>query len=132
MVPEEFSPFPGAYVRYRVTNLAWSPNYVMFGANASFLATLEGKNVTFDPQSENQARIPFGHWNMTSLDDKQSHLLQGVRLSTQFINRQHECLKFPTRFSLSHCTVVRLLRERVTKLFQQLEMIETLVFSCTY
>ena len=37
-------------------------------------------------QLDQQADIPIGKWNWTSLDDNQSHLLQGVRLSTEFIN----------------------------------------------
>ena len=99
-VPEEFSPFPNAYVRYVITDLTWSKDHVKFGANATFLATLNGKNVTFIPQndteimalsSENQTmttrkEIPLEEWNMESVDDAKSHLLQGVRITTEFIN----------------------------------------------
>ena len=61
----------------------------MFAAKASFSANIDGHNVTFVPnveKIENQVQIPLQEWNMTSLDDQQSHLLQGVRLSTEFIN----------------------------------------------
>ena len=101
-VPEEFSPFPDAYVKYVITDLLWSKDYVKFGANATFLATLNGKNVTFIPQndtaelisssSDNQTmtttrkEIPLEEWNMESVDDAKSHLLQGVRVTTEFIN----------------------------------------------
>ena len=97
-VPEEFSPFPDAYVRYVITDLIWSKDHVKFGAKATFLATLNGKNVTFIPQndtekmlsSENQTitrkEIPLEEWNMESVDDAKSHLLQGVRVTTEFIN----------------------------------------------
>ena len=44
-----------------------------------------GKNVTFVP-SDTDYDIPMDHWNMTSRDDRKSHLLQGIRLSTEFIN----------------------------------------------
>ena len=89
VVPEEFSPFQNAYVHYLVTFLKWNKNFVMFAAKASFSATIDGKNVTFVPnitKIENQAHIPLEDWNMTSLDDQQSHLLQGVRISTEFVN----------------------------------------------
>ena len=100
-VPEEFSPFPDAYVKYVITDLLWSKDYVKFGAKATFLATLNGKNVTFIPQndtaelissSDNQTmtttrkEIPLEKWNMESVDDAKSHLLQGVRITTEFIN----------------------------------------------
>ena len=37
-------------------------------------------------QLDQQATIPLANWNWTSYDDSQSHLLQGVRVSTEFIN----------------------------------------------
>ena len=58
-------------------------------------ATLNGKNVTFIPQnntgpSEKQTitrtEIPLEEWNMQSVRDTKSHLLQGVRITTEFIN----------------------------------------------
>ena len=69
-----------------------------FAANARIFATLNGKNVTFIPQnytrimkpSENQpmkiTEIPFEEWNMQSVGDTKSYLLQGVRITTDFIN----------------------------------------------
>ena len=40
--------------------------------------------------SENQTitrkEIPLEDWNMESVDDAKSHLLQGVRITTEFIN----------------------------------------------
>jgi hypothetical protein len=87
-VPEEFSPFKGAYIHYLISRLEWNPSYVMFGAKAKFSATIDGKNITFNPalQLDQQATIPLANWNWTSYDDSQSHLLQGVRVSTEFIN----------------------------------------------
>ena len=41
--------------------------------------------MTFVP-SDTDYDIPMDHWNMTSRDDRKSHLLQGIRLSTEFIN----------------------------------------------
>ena len=48
-MPEEFSPFKGAYIHYLISRLEWNPSYVMFGAKAKFSATIEGKNITFNP-----------------------------------------------------------------------------------
>jgi hypothetical protein len=48
-VPEEFSPFKGAYIHYLISRLEWNPSYVMFGAKAKFSATIDGKNITFNP-----------------------------------------------------------------------------------
>ena len=84
-VPEQFSPFQGVYVDYMVTNLTWDSAYVIFEAKAIFSATVDGKNQTFTPSKQSKL-IPMDQWKSTSADDSQSHLLQGVRLSTQFIN----------------------------------------------
>ena len=48
-MPEEFSPFKGAYIHYIISRLEWNPSHVMFGAKAKFSATIEGKNITFNP-----------------------------------------------------------------------------------
>ncbi len=94
-VPEEFSPFPGVYIHYVITNLAWNPSYVMFGAKATFSASIHGRNVTFEPLKDFDSPssvIPFDEWNMISLDDEKSHLLQGkfmkfyTKLKENFIN----------------------------------------------
>lgn len=87
-IPEEFSLFKNVYVHYLITDLIWSKDFVVFEAKAIFLATLGGQNVTFVPSQalEAQADIPVDKWNMTSPDDGNSHLLQGVRLSTEFVN----------------------------------------------
>ena len=45
----QFSPFKGAYIHYIISRLEWNPSYVMFGAKAKFSATIEGKNITFNP-----------------------------------------------------------------------------------
>ena len=65
--------------------MTWTQEHVMFSAKASFAAQQLGKNVTFVP-SDTDYDIPMDHWNMTSRDDRKSHLLQGIRLSTEFIN----------------------------------------------
>ena len=97
-IPKEFSPFKDAYVQYKITDLIWSKDHVKFAANAKIFATLNGKNVTFIPQnsagimapSENQTmkrtEIPLEEWNMQSVGNNKSYLLQGVRISTEFIN----------------------------------------------
>ena len=65
--------------------MTWTQEHVMFSAKASFAAQQLGQNVTFVP-SDTDYDIPMDHWNMTSRDDRKSHLLQGIRLSTEFIN----------------------------------------------
>ena len=97
-IPKQFSPYKDTYVHYSITNLFWSKGYVKFAANARIFATQNGKNVTFMPQnytriitpSENQvmkrAEIPFEEWNTQSVGDTKSYLLQGARITTDFIN----------------------------------------------
>jgi len=29
-VPQEFSPFPGVIIKYKITDLIWTKNYVLF------------------------------------------------------------------------------------------------------
>ena len=87
-VPEEFSPFKNAFVHYVITDLKWQRDFVMFAAKARFSATIGGQNVTFLPEGVvYQEMIPLDFSDqLISLDDRKSHLLQGVRLSTEFIN----------------------------------------------
>ena len=84
-VPEVFSPFDNVFVHYRVTNMTWTPEHVMFSAKASFAVEQRNKNITFVPSNTNY-NIPMDDWKLTSRDDRKSHLLQGIRLSTEFIN----------------------------------------------
>ena len=71
-----------------ITDLKWQRDFVMFAAKARFSATIGGQNVTFLPEGVvYQEMIPLDFSDqLTSLDDRKSHLLQGVRLSTEFIN----------------------------------------------
>ena len=86
-VPEEFSPLKDVFVHYFITNLQCTPDYVVFEAWATFSVLVGSKNETFIPEVLNSnGLIPLGGWNTTSPDDVESHLLQGVRLSTEFIN----------------------------------------------
>ena len=86
-VPEEFSPLKNVFVHYFITNLKWTPDYVAFEAWSTFSVTVNGTNQTFVPELSNSERqIPLTEWNTTSPRDIDSHLLQGVRVSTEFIN----------------------------------------------
>ena len=60
-------------------------------ASATFSALVDGRNETFMPNSTglseaNEASIPVDGWRPHSLTDGESHLLQGVRLSSEFLN----------------------------------------------
>ena len=39
-----------------------------------------------EKQAIKRAEIPFEEWNMQSVGDTKSYLLQGVRITTDFIN----------------------------------------------
>ncbi|XP_059098796.1 uncharacterized protein LOC131892942 [Tigriopus californicus] len=85
-IPEGFSPLDNVFIHYKVTNLIWNKHYVIFQANATFSALIDGKNQTFIPTNENRASVPIDNWKTISPKDGQSHLLQGVRVSTEFLN----------------------------------------------
>ena len=75
------------YVHYYITNLEWTKDYVVFEAWATFSVLVNGKNETYIPEKwHSRELIPMKQWNTTSPDDVDSHLLQGIRLSTEFIN----------------------------------------------
>ena len=84
-IPEVFEPLKNVFVNYWITGLDWTEHYVIFSARATVSTLVKGKNVTFIPETV-ETEIPMEGWNMTSPDDYNSFLLQGVRLSTQFIN----------------------------------------------
>ncbi len=84
-VPEQVQPIEGVYVAYKITDLHWTRDYVLFQANASFSAAVDGKNKTFRPTSSDN-KVPMDLWRPISRADRKSHLLQGVRLSTEFLN----------------------------------------------
>ena len=74
----------------QVTGLTWGDDLVTFHANASFSTMVDGKNLTFIPSDSNEEvnAVPLeDNWPMQSPTDDQSHLLQGVRISTEFLNR---------------------------------------------
>ena len=86
-IPEVFSPFKNVFVHYYITNLEWTKDYVVFEAWATFSVLVNGKNETYIPEKwHSRELIPMKQWNTTSPDDVDSHLLQGIRLSTEFIN----------------------------------------------
>ncbi len=85
-VPEEFSPLEDVFVKYKITNMHWTRDYVLFQANATFATVVDGKNKTFVPHGR-QNLVPMDLWNPISFSDRKSHLLQGIRLSTEFLNR---------------------------------------------
>jgi hypothetical protein len=73
-----------------VTGITWRDDVVIFHANATFATEIDGRNMTFQPSALSGAvnRKPLeDNWQMTSPDDGESHLLQGVRVSTEFLNR---------------------------------------------
>ncbi len=89
-VPQKFSPLQDVYIDYTVTDFTWKQDFVIFHANATFSTEIDGKNVTFMPSemSGGVNKQPLeDNWNMTSPQDGDSHLLQGVRVSTEFMNR---------------------------------------------
>jgi hypothetical protein len=78
-----------------VTNLIWSQHFVAFEATSTFKALVEGRNITFLPNLEQErvtaagpltaagrlvaaaaSSIPIGQWPQSSSSDDQSHLLQ--------------------------------------------------------
>ena len=88
-VPEGFAPIKDVYVQYKVTGMTWRDDVVMFHANASFSTIVDGKNRTFIPGDINAEvnAVPLeDNWPMRSHNDERSHLLQGVRISTEFLN----------------------------------------------
>ena len=93
-IPEVFEPFKNVYVSYWISGLDWNPERIVFKARASVSTSVgHDRNVTFVPDKASPSHddptselIPMDRWNMTSPDDFNSHLLQGVRLSTEFFN----------------------------------------------
>ncbi|CAM6054764.1 unnamed protein product [Sphagnum tenellum] len=87
-LPEEFKPYPDVdvFIKYFVTGLIWSAERVIFQANAVYFATIQGTNVSFIPNMTNVNVIPSQGWQPSSPTISQSHLLQGIRLSIEFLN----------------------------------------------
>lgn len=88
-MPQKFSPLKDVYIDYTVTDFTWKEDFVIFHANATFATEVDGKRLPFMPSNmggENKQPME-DNWNMTSPQDGDSHLLQGVRVSTEFMNR---------------------------------------------
>ena len=87
-IPREFSPTKGVYIGYTLNDLVWSGDRVILRAGATFMTDVSGKNVTYPTNGKlNFDPLKKRSWNATSPDDPKSHLLQGVRVSTEFMNR---------------------------------------------
>jgi hypothetical protein len=97
-IPEVITIHDKIFVCYNVTNLIWTDKYVAMEASSTFKALVDGRNITFMPNKEKNLNGPLGFQSSTSSDtvpidqwaecsksDSQSHLLQGVRLSSHFL-----------------------------------------------
>ena len=81
-VPQSFSPMKDLYVHYRITKMTWTRNEsMMFEAMAAISTTVDGKNQTYRPKSGEVITNDF-----MPKDDRQSHLLQGLSISTEFLS----------------------------------------------
>ena len=85
-IPQTFSPVKNGYVKYSISNLDWQDGHIVIQAEGTFTATIEGRNITFrPPPAAKRIGIPRDAWQFTSVGDKQSHLLQGMRLSSTLL-----------------------------------------------
>ena len=81
-VPQSFSPMQDLYVHYRITKMTWMQNEsMMFEAMAAINTTVDGKNQTYRPKNGEVITKDF-----MPEDDRQSHLLQGLSISTEFLS----------------------------------------------
>ncbi len=95
VVPQEFSPFDDVYISHRVTDLVWTSASadtdanVVFHAKATFKAMIGGRNVTFRPPDNDAERCQTATRRGWTIDGSEegAHFLQGVRVSTEFLNR---------------------------------------------
>eukprot|EP00094_Tigriopus_californicus_P001374 TCALIF_01330-PA protein Name:"Protein of unknown function" AED:0.45 eAED:0.45 QI:50/0.5/0.33/0.66/0.5/0.33/3/0/1088 len=85
-IPTRFSPLDNIFVQYKVAHLTWTKDRIIVQTNGRISALIDGKNQTYIPNNENRASVPIDNWKTTSPKDGQSHLLQGVRVSTEFLN----------------------------------------------
>ena len=89
-LPQTFSPTKNLYVHYKVTNMTWSHEAIMITANAAVSTTINDKNETFEPgkaiQEDNTELLSLD-WPFHAQKDDQSHLLQGLNISTEFLSR---------------------------------------------
>jgi hypothetical protein len=99
--------FEGKLFCFQVTNLIWSQHFVAFEATSTFKALVEGRNITFLPNLEQEkltaagpltaagrlvaaaaSSIPIGQWPQSSSSDDQSHLLQaGLEKTRAFFKK---------------------------------------------
>ncbi len=80
-----------------MTNLIWSQHFVAFEATSTFKALVEGRNITFLPNLEQEkltaagpltaSSIPIGQWPQSSSSDDQSHLLQAGLEKTRVLKK---------------------------------------------
>ena len=76
------------YVQYRITGMNWTDyETVMFNANAAVSTTVNGKNQTYPPSGTISDTELAMDWPMYAAKDDQSHLLQGLNISTEFFSR---------------------------------------------
>ena len=87
-IPQSFSPMEDLYVQYRITGMVWKgEETVMFKANAAVSTTVNGKNQTYPPRGTISDTELAMDWPMYASKDDQSHLLQGLNISTEFFSR---------------------------------------------
>ena len=84
-VPQSFSPMKDIVVHYRITNMTWTEESIMFEANASLSTTVDGEKHTYVPKKGNMVN------NNVQLhapkENVQTHLLQGLSISKEFLSR---------------------------------------------
>ena len=86
-IPQSFSPMKNLHIMYKITDMKWKGKAVMFKANAAISTTIDGKIENFKPKgSLTDSKLPMD-WEMHSPMDEQSHLLQGLHISTEFLSR---------------------------------------------
>ena len=84
-IPQSFSPIKNLHVMYKITDMKWKDKTMMFKANAAISTTVDGEIENFMP-NVTDSKLPVD-WPMHSPMDKQSHLLQGLHISTEFLSR---------------------------------------------
>ena len=82
---ESFSPLEDMVVHYRITNMTWTEESIMFEARAALSTTFDGKEQTYMPKKgkmvNNNVQLHAPKENV------QAHLLQGLSISKEFLSR---------------------------------------------